>query len=267
MPEGDATEQSELQSRLGLVRHSLNTSAQQSQLPKRAVEVTGVCGAALVLIGMVFMSGVFGVVVAACGGLVLVAAYLISAKKHQRKLSTKIDVCEKGIVCNQGKTTRELLWNEVVEISSKKIRLPDGSESTALVFETAVPPPMLIMIGGTYCDKASAEKLLQALQQAWIAVWRRRAKALAQRDDLRVGKAIVRCGGVVLGGQEIGWSLITGVDVVDGVDRLHTKEGSELAEADGQVSLFPSAARRIAELAADPPVPLMLPPVGGRGGC
>ncbi len=246
--------------RFGAVVHTFSTLQKGSKAPRRALEASGVGGAVLVPVGLAAIEGALGIVVAVVGGLIALAAYLVSTRKRDRGLSTKIDVHEKGIVCTQGKAARELLWNEVVDISSKTVQTPDGTPSLALVFETVSPPPLLIMVGGVYGDESSTAKLLDSLRDVWMAVWCRRARVLAQHDGVRVGRALVRCECVTLGKHELAWSSITGVTLVNGVDCLQTVAGHEAVEGSGPTSPFPSAARRIATLAAAPPQRPLLPP-------
>ena len=250
--------------RFGAVVHTFSTEKKGSKAPRRALEASGVGGAVLVPVGLAAIEGTLGIVVAVVGGLIALAAYLVSARKRDRGLSTTIDVHERGIVCTQGKAARELWWNEVVDISSKTVQSPDGTPSLALVFETVNPPPLLIMVGGVYGDESATAMLLDSLRDVWMAVWCRRARVLAQHEGIRVGKALVRCECVKLGKHELAWSTITGVTRVNGVDCLQTVEGHEVVEGRGATSPFPSAARRIATLAAAPPERPLLPPAKRR---
>ena len=95
-------------------------------------------------------------------------------------------------------------------------------------------------------------------------MWCRRARVLAQQDEgLLVGNALVRCECVTVEGDRVAWSAVTGVNAVDGSDRLETSDGEMTVEGKG-VTPFPSAARRLAALAKSPPTPPMLPPVPSR---
>jgi len=250
----------EVASRLGAVLHVHDAQPTQSNLPKRAMEVTGVAGVALVPVGLAVVGGLMGIALAVLGGLVALASFLLSSRTHPRKFATTVTLYEKGIVCLQGKSSREILWNEVVDISCRKIHEPNKTTATAIVFDTVLPPPLLLLTGGVYSDADSSRQLLEALQPMWLAVWCRRAKVLAEHHEVRVGLATVRVAGVFVGKQEIGWQLITGAVDADGVDCLQTTDGIEPVEASGTGGLFPSAAKRLVALAADPPTLPMLPP-------
>ncbi|MCL2825022.1 MAG: hypothetical protein FWD57_13620 [Polyangiaceae bacterium] len=253
--------QTQLHERFGQLLHAIESAPQYSNMPKRAVEVTGVGGFACLVMGIAFLQGVMAVIVSVLGGLVLLAAFLVSKKTHRRALSTKIDMYERGIVCSQGKNERQLLWNEVVDISCRVT--PDPSNSTsntdvlALIFETAIPPPLLIIVGGKYMDKQAAEKMLESLSEVWLGVWCRRARMLAQSGGMRVRNAVGQCDGGTRGDITFGWESITGVVVRGGVDHLQT--------GDREVSvggiMYPSAAKRIAAIAAAPPGPPLLPAI------
>jgi hypothetical protein len=253
----------EEQQRLGTSLHTFVTKQRSVKASKRAYEISGAGGAVLVPVGIAAVEGVLGTILAVFGGLVVLAAYLLSTRQAKRPPPTKIEVFERGLVCSQGPASREILWNEVVDIGCKKIETPDGTPSVALVFETVGAPPLLIMVGGAFSDESETAKLLSSLRDAWMPVWCRRACVLAQHDGVQVGLAMIRCDCVKLGDRELAWSAITGVSVDSGVDCLETTDGIEGVEGSGVTSPFPSAARRIAALAASPPKPLLLPPAKG----
>ena len=262
----DADDQKKTPTHFGTVVHSLGTQSERSKVPRLAVELTGVGGAVLVPIGLALMEGALGIGLAVLGGLTALAACLISAKKYRQREFSRIDICEMGIICCQGKTTRELWWNEIVDITCKKMHARKGTEPTALVFETANSSPTILMVGGTYNDKDVAQKLLEVLQKEWITVWCRRAKVRVEHGSVSVGRAMVNESGVVLDDRNIAWDMIKGVYEKDGIDCLRTSDGQESLEAAGTRTLFPSAARRIAALAEEPPRPHLLPPVSRSKG-
>lgn len=261
----DEREQSsEREERLGKSLHAFSTKVRSSKGPKRALEVSGAAGAVLVPVGLALIKGTFGIVVAVFGGLIALAAWFLSSRQRKPAPPTKIEVFEQGLVCSQGKAEREILWNEVVDVSNKKIPMPDGSPAMALVFETVAAPPLLIMVGGTFSDESETAKLLDSLRDVWIPVWCRRARVLAQREEgLLVGAALVRCECLTVGDDRVAWSAIMGVNVADGVEQLDTNDGTKKVEGKG-ITPFPSAARRLAALAKTPPTPPMLPPVPPR---
>lgn len=245
--------------RFGAVTHEFSTSKKPSPWPRRAIEVSGVSGATLVPVGLVAVEGTLGIVVAVVGGLMALAAYVLSASKRHRGLTTKVVLHELGIVCSQGRQSRELMWNEVVDITYKTVSIPGAKATIALVFETVHPPPFLLMVGGPYGDERATALLIEKLGKIWLDVWCRRAKVLAELDGIQVGKAWVRHGCVVFGQRQLACSSITGVRTLDGVDRLQTDDGVESVETRGSAIPFPSTARRIVALASLPAEPLMLP--------
>ncbi len=251
----------EREQRLGKLVHTFRTKTRNPKAPRRALEVTGVAGAVLVPVGIMAIEGSFGIVVAVFGGLIAAAAYVLSARQRSAKPPTVIEVFEHGLVCSQGEASRQIVWNEVVDVVCKQVPMPDGTPAIALVFESVPPPPLLIMVGGRFSNESETAKLLDSLREVWIPVWCRRARVLAQQDDgVKVGEALVRCECITVGTQKLSWSAIQGVHAVDGVDCLETIDGDCGVEPSGASTPFPSAARRIAALAEAPPQPPLLPP-------
>lgn len=252
---------SEREQRLGKKLHRFSTKVRVAKAPKRALEISGGAGAVLVPVGLAAIEGTLGIVVAVFGGLIAIAAWFLSSRQLKTPEATIIEVFERGLVCSRGDASREIVWNEVVDIGSKKIPMPDDSPAIALVFETVATAPLLIMVGGTFSDESETAKLLDSLRDVWIPIWCRRARVLAQQEDgLLVGGALVRCECLSVGDQKLAWSAITGVHVVEGSDRLETTDGDKAVEGGGVTTPFPSAARRLAALAAAPPTPPLLPP-------
>lgn len=247
--------------RLGKTLHTFSTKVRSAKAPKRALEISGGAGAVLVPVGLVAIGGTIGIIVAVFGGLIAIAAWFLSARQPKTPPSTIIEVFEHGLVCSRGDASREIVWNEVVDVDTKKIPMPDGSPAIAVVFETVATAPLLIMVGGSFSDESETAKLLDSLRDVWVPIWCRRARVLAQQEDgLRVGGALIRCECLTVGDQKLAWSAVTGVHVVDGVDQLETTDGDKGVEGTGVTVPFPSAARRIAALAAAPPTPPLLPP-------
>lgn len=256
---------SEQDDRLGASLHTFTTKVRASKAPKRAIEATGVVGAVLVPVGLAVVEGVVGIVVAVFGGLVALTAYLLSSRQRKKPPGTRIEVFEKGIVCSQADASRTLLWNEIIDITNKRIQMPDGTPVIALVFEAVADPPLLIMVGGSFSDESETAKLLDCLRDVWIPVWCRRAKVLAQHGGVTVGAAIVRCDCLAIGKQKLTWESITGVVTTAGAEQLTTQAGDQDIEGKGASNPFPSAARRVAALAKDPPTPALLPPARRDG--
>lgn len=252
---------SEQEQRLGKTLHTFTTKVRAARAPRRALELSGGAGAVLVPVGLAAIEGTVGIVLAVFGGLVAIAAWILSARQRKTPPVTRIEVFERGLICSHGDASREVLWNEVVDVASKKIPMPDGSPAVALVFETVAKAPLLIMVGGKFSDESETAKLLTSLHDVWIPIWCRRARVLAQQQDgLVVGGALLRCECVSVGDQKLAWSAVTGVHVVDGADQLETTDGDKGVEGAGVTTPFPSAARRIAALAKAPPKPPLLPP-------
>lgn len=244
---------------LGANLHTFVTKQRRKKGSKRAYEFSGAGGAVLVPVGLTLVEGTLGIIVAVVGGLVALSAYWLATRGVKRPAPLTIEVFEKGIVCSQGQASREILWNEVIEITNKAIETPDGTPSLALVFETVGAPPLIIMVGGKFSDESETSKLLSSLQKAWIPIWCRRARVLAQHEPVRVGRASIGCDCVTVDGRKLAWSAITGVHEQAGRESLETLAGVEKVEESGKIQPFPSAARRIASLAQSPPEPLFLP--------
>ena len=222
--------------------------------------MTGATGALLVPAGVAFVEGTIGIVIAVLGGLVALSAYILSARERKKPPVTRIEVFERAIVASQGDASREVSWNEVVEVLCKQIPMPDGTPSMALVFETVGAPPLLIMVGGRFSDESETAKLIESLRSVWVPIWCRRARVLAQQQDgVQVGQALLRCECVTVGGEKLAWSAIRGFQTREGVDCLDTSQGDVGVEQKGATSPFPSAAKRIAALADSPPEPPLLP--------
>ncbi len=247
--------------RLGQRVHTFNTKARTSNRPTRAIEVSGIGGAALVPVGLAAIEGTVGMVVAIFGAGVAIVAYFLSARKKKNGTSTQIEVFRNGIVCSQGSATRTIVWNEIIDISCKKVTMSDDIPAMALVFETVNDQPLLIVVGGHFSNQSETAKLLDNLRDVWIPVWCRRARVLGQQlDGLRIGRAVACCEYLAIDGRKLPWSAIKGIDVVNGVEQLETAAGTLQVEDGNLVTPFPSVAQRLAALAHRPPSAPMLPP-------
>jgi hypothetical protein len=244
------------QSPLGLSLHSFEARRPHPKLRLRALEVAGVCGALCVPVGIGLVNGTVGTVMAVAGGLVALVAFLLSSKAKAPP-STKIEIHELGLSCAQGKGSRVLRWNEVLDVSCHKMPSTNGEPSMALVFEVVSGEPLLIIVGGTFSEVSETAQLLDMLAMVWVPIWCRRSRVLVEHAlPVEVGGALVQCGCITLRGEEIAWSDIQGAQG----DRLKTREGEREVEGDQGISPFPSAAKRLAALALHPPVPPLLPP-------
>ena len=237
----------------GTVLYSFEYGRKASNARKRAVEAVGASSAAILPTGLWILEGTLGVAVAAAGLLTLITAYMVSFKTHTRSKQTKVDIYERGIVCSQRNTTRELFWNEVVDISCIPKRPQNDTDSIAIVFENAASRPLTVSLGGEYCPQQLADELLKELRHQWLSVWCRRANVLAQYGLLQVGKATVKCSGILINDREIPWKSITGASAEHGIDHLTTEASSENVETNTNTKMFPSAAERIAAMAEHPP--------------
>jgi hypothetical protein len=217
----------------------------------RAVVLLGVLSVVAVPLSLNYVTGAWGTVVAILAALVTVACYLLSGFRHA-PAGVEIKLFERGIKVTQGSALRQLMWNEVVEVSARRMPLPGGRESLAIVFEVVGGQPLLIMVGTPFSDAKSTLALVDTLSGAWLSVWCRRATVmLASGRALRLGRATLSADGVTIGDREIGWADIQGTDGQSGVERLRTHAGViDTEEQAGSGVPFPSSARRLAELAA-----------------
>ena len=241
---------------LGMILHSFEASRPRPKLRLRAVEIAGVCGAICVPVGIGLVHGTVGTVMAVAGGLVALLAFLLSSKKNEPPRTT-IEIREHGLSCTQGKGSRELRWNEVLDVSCHKMPSVNGEPSMALVFEVVSGEPLLIIVGGTFSEVSETAQLLDMLAMVWVPIWCRRSRVLAEHAlPVEVGGALVQCRCVTVRGEEIAWSDIKGAEGA----RLKTLDGTREVEGEQGVSPFPSAAKRLAALALNPPLPPLLPP-------
>ena len=268
--------ESELQHRLGasLCRFETKTvGGAGRRYRKRLFEVSCVGGAALVPVGLAVVEGSLGVAMAAIGGLTALATYwlywLTSRKTRARGLV--VEVFDRGLVCSQGKESREVLWNEVVDILCRPMTASTGSTKLALALEVAGAAPLVFVCDGSPSDAAQVQGLVKVLGNKWLEIWSRRARVLMEREAVRVGPALVGYEGVGIRGRLIGWSEIRSeIGNENHTDASRSKlaallieptDALELTSAAGQAQPFPSAADRIEALAVDPPRPSALPPV------
>ena len=219
----------------------------------------GVASVLVVPIALKFVPGAFGTVLAVLGALVAVACYLLSGSRAQAH-GIDIGIFERGIACTQGRASRELLWNEIVEVMARPISSPQGRQSTAIIFEVVGEEPLLIVVGAPFSDAEHTRQLVDHLESAWLRVWARRARALLEADQtVALGIARLSPDGALVGETLLPWQEIRGTSESDGSPRLDTSQGSLAIEPPGGNVPFPSAARRLAALAHDGPPRKFLP--------
>jgi len=172
-------------------------------------------------------------------------------------------VYKNGIACSQGEDRRELLWNEVVEVTSDLIVAPSGEKSHAIAFEVVSQPPLLIVIGGAFGSNKEARGLLDALELVWVPVWCRRARVLLSDErSIVLGAAQLTVASVKMGASQLRWDEVKGVDMKAECETLSTDAGPIRFEPIAGPTPFPSAAKRVAALAKSPPtIPLFSPAV------
>lgn len=226
----------------------------------RSLLVLGVVSAVMVPIGMRYVPGTLGTVVAVVAALVAIGCYFMSGARA-RAPGIDIRVFERGISCSQGSASRELMWNEIVEVTARRIRLPQGKSSMAIAFEVVAEKPLLIIVGAPFTDEEHTRQLVDSLSNAWLGVWCRRARAMLQADrDLRVGQAELTSQGAKVGDRLLDWSGIRGVVASDATVRLDTVEGPVDVEPLTGNLPFPTAAARLSALARTGPIRGILPP-------
>ncbi len=226
---------------------------------RRQLEIIGVLAVLMVPISLMYVKGVTGTAMAALGGVVAVLAYYLSARKPAVRTTT-IKVHERGVVCTENDASRQVLWNEVVEVKSKRFALPDGRTSMAIALEVVGAPPLLFVVSGTFTGKDRASKLFEALSDVWLPVWCRRARAMLETGrEVEIGQARMSGESLSIGDKPVEWAAIQGVEGAQGQDELRTSGGLTAVEGDGLVVPFPSTAKRLAALAAVPPSRPVLP--------
>ncbi len=226
---------------------------------KRMLEAMGFLALCMVPLGLGTVKGAIGTIVAVLGGVVGLMAYLLSSKRKS-PIGLTITICEKGLVCSQGTASRQLLWNEIVDISSRNMPMPKGPAARALVLDVVAEPPLLIVVGGAFSNDTETKGLLDALAATWLPVWCNRARVLVETErPLHVGLANVACDSMLIDGGTVSWTDIQGVDRSSGVPALLTKDGPVQVEEPSASQPFPSAAERLAAIAQAPPSPPLLP--------
>jgi hypothetical protein len=226
---------------------------------KRVLEILGALGLIMVPVGLTVFKGTFGTILAVLGGILGLACYFTSPKK-KTGLATVIEVFEKGVACSQGKDRRELLWNEVVEVTSDIIVAPTGQKSHAIAFEVVAQPPLVLVIGGAFGSDNEAVSLLKALEKVWVPLWCRRARVLLADDrPILLGPARLTLTSVCLPDTELRWCEVKGVELSSERESLSTNSGPVPFEKNNGPAPFPSPARRVAALAELPPDLPLLP--------
>lgn len=227
---------------------------------RRQLEIVGVLAVLMVPVSLMFVKGTTGTVLAVLGAIVAVFSYYLSGRKPALRTTT-IKVHERGVVCAEGDAARQVLWNEVVEVKTKRFPLPDGRASVAIALEVVGAPPLLFVVSGTFTDQDRAGKLMEALSSVWLPVWCRRARFMLEAGlDVEIGRAKMSGDCLSVGDNPLAWADIQGVDGANKPEELSTGTGFIPVEADGLVIPFPSTARRLAALAELPPARPLLPP-------
>jgi hypothetical protein len=226
----------------------------------RSLLMLGVVSAVMVPIGIRYVTGTMGTVIAVLGALIAIGCYFTSgARAHAPGIDIRI--FDRGISCSQGSAARELMWNEIVEVTARRIKLPSGKSSLALAFEVVGEKPLLIIVGAPFSDAERTRQLVDSLSDAWLAVWCRRARVLLQAErDLNVGQASLTLDGAKIGSRHLDWSSILGVIDSEATVRLETDKGAIDVEPSTGNLPFPSAARRLSTLAQSGPIRPILPP-------
>lgn len=248
---------------LGPCLHTFETPVRVKHAPRRLMELVGVTSAVMVPVGLLLVEGTIGTVMSVVGGLLTVGAYLLSGRKPAPQ-RIAIRVFERGVEASQGSASRTVHWNEVLDVQARKLTSPDGRQSLALVLEVVGAAPLLIVVGGTFTDVDNAGKLVEALERSWLPVWCRRTRVQLENDrTVRVGQARLSVESLQLGEQTLRWQDVSGIETDQGTDWLRTREGVLEVEQDASGGLvpFPSTAKRLAALAAEPPSRPLLPPL------
>ncbi len=139
----------------------------------RQLEITGVLAVIMVPVSLMYVKGTWSIVLAVFGGVVAVLAWYLSGRKPVPKVTT-IGVFAGGVRCSENEASRQVLWNQVVEVKSKRFPQPDGGQSVAVVLEVVGEPPLLFVVGSKFSSASDAVKLLEALAKVWLPVWCRR---------------------------------------------------------------------------------------------
>jgi hypothetical protein len=230
-----------------------------SDKTRRQLEILGVLAVAMVPISLVYVKGTVGTALAIFGGVVALFAYYLSARKPVVR-STTIELHDRGVVCREGGAERQVLWNEVVDVKTKRFALPDGRTSVAIALEVVGAPPLLFVLTGTFKEQDRAGKLVDALSAVWLPVWCRRVRALVESGrDVAVGRARLSGECLSIGEETVEWSEVEGVEASGTGEDLRVSGGVKAVEVEGAVTPFPSTARRLLALAQEPPSRPLLP--------
>lgn len=237
--------------KLGALMHSFLAKTKPTSSAIRKIELLGMAAVAMVPMGLAWVKGTVGSVLAVVGGLVGIACTMASSKRSA-PARVAIELREKGIACQQGKGRRELLWNEVVEVRSKRHEFVGAGQTLALLFEVVGEPPLVLVIGGPLGDAQDAHGFIQALSEVWLQVWSRRARAIliSGGGPVRVGSAELFAERVIVSDRSLDWRAIQSVEASSEGDRLRTDGGLEQVERDGSIEPFPSTAKRLVALAS-----------------
>ena len=245
---------------LGPRVHRFEAGGPRKKKRNWTVELLGILSALMVPVGLGWAKGTSGTIAAILGGIVAVACLLV-LRRPQRRVSTVIELYENGVAVSQGQARRELVWNQVVEVWSRRLELAPGRISEVLVFEVACEPPLLIMVGGAVSDVKDGAALLATLERLWLPVWCRRARVwLEDARELKVGRVEMTLEGVRVGEKLLPWSEVTAGDKEPGSSLTVAGHAPDELDEAGANTPFPSTSARIAALAGAPPSPPLLPP-------
>ena len=239
--------------------YEAHTRTNTNDKTRRQLEILGVLAVAMVPISLVYVKGTVGTALAVFGGVVALFAYYLSARKPVVR-STTIRLHDRGVVCREGNAERQVLWNEVVDVKTKRFALPDGRTSMAIALEVVGTAPLLIVLTGTFKEQDRAGKLVDALSAVWLPTWCRRVRALVESGrDVTVGRARLSGECLSIDDDTVEWSEIEGVEASGTDEDLRVSGGVRVVEVEGAVIPFPSTARRLLALAQVPPSRPLLP--------
>jgi hypothetical protein len=226
--------------------------------------VRGALGARIALVGVVCAAlCVYALVVRFWRSLNATSIGLDRSSRSSRTAGIVIDLYERGIVCRHRKAKRELMWNEVVDITSEFVAVGPQRSSLNLALEVVGELPLVIVLRLDTSQTAVA--LHDALHDTWLRIWCRRARACLHHENaLTLGVAELSCEGVRIADRTLPWAAVRGafrvdreptkvlgVEGDDGTDLLETSSGRFALPIRGHCQPFPSIACRIAALAAE----------------